>query len=262
MFAKPIVFVVGAGASFELGFPLGLSLRKSIAADLTFRFDPLNQTSGSRELANLIRMTHPGDTNAYFEAAHLLSPAMEPFPSVDEALHHFAGNERVIQLGKLAIAMRIIGAERTSTLPPEQDHEAVAKFSWQTGWWLAEFLSMALSGTTLKDNRRLFENVTIVDFNYDRSPEHFLVHALLRNAARDEESAKEALLNLKILRPYGSIGPLPWQQKKREGVPYGELRVGSPNIGGAAANIRTFTEQNVDDQMRKDISSALDNAQA
>jgi hypothetical protein len=260
MFAKSIVFVVGAGASHELGFPLGDGLKQEISTDIRFRFDVFEQTSGSRELFALIRRKFGRDTNSYIEAGNLLSPAMEPFPSVDEALHHFAGNERVIELGKLAIAMRIIAHERASSLPAFQDYET--KFSLPAGGWLAEFLSMALSGTTLRDNAHIFKNVTIVNLNYDRSPEHFLLQALQHNAARSEELAIAAIRGLKILRPYGSIGPLQWQTSELERIPYGGSGDLLQSTLGAATNIRTFTEQLVDDQIRKEIVAALNTAQA
>jgi hypothetical protein len=43
MFNKPVVFVVGAGASHEYNFPLGTSLKDAIAQKVRFRFD---QSSG------------------------------------------------------------------------------------------------------------------------------------------------------------------------------------------------------------------------
>ena len=60
----------------------------------------------------------------------------------------------------------------------------------------------------------LLRNVTIINFNYDRTIEHFLFNRLQTNLGLDREEAGQALgaLTANMIRPYGSVGPLPWQQ--------------------------------------------------
>ena len=49
MFERPVVFVIGAGASNEYGLPLGKDLKSSIAASVSFR-DAKGHDVGDREL--------------------------------------------------------------------------------------------------------------------------------------------------------------------------------------------------------------------
>ena len=82
--------------------------------------------------------------------------------------------------------------------------------------------------------------VAIVNFNYDRCIAHYLHGALQNYYGITSERAAEALSNMQIFHPYGSVGQLPWQNL-RDGVEYGS-NVGGEKLVRVSEGIRTFTE--------------------
>ena len=65
MIKSKTVFVIGAGASKEVGFPLGAELRHIISSKLNFGADG---SSGDRDIFKYFQMQR-GKFNEYFEAA-------------------------------------------------------------------------------------------------------------------------------------------------------------------------------------------------
>jgi hypothetical protein len=121
---------------------------------------------------------------------------------------------------------------------------------------------MLVSSLRREQTTDLFRNVTIVNFNYDRTIEHFLFSRLQTNFGLNREEAGKALsaLDANMIRPYGSVGPLPWQHGQA-GVPYGFL-LGPDHerLFGLAENVRTYTEQNISDSLRSNVGNALQKA--
>ena len=77
MFTKPVVLVVGAGASSELKLPLGSQLRNLIAGDVNLRFNHGRHESGSAELMDALRRIVSSDhLSAMTQAGRRLSPTM------------------------------------------------------------------------------------------------------------------------------------------------------------------------------------------
>lgn len=261
MIRRPVVFIVGAGASAEFRFPVGNALRDGIAQDVKFQFEfARKQISGSPELLEVVRHAVAKDrVGLYIAAGNRLAPAMPPQPTVDEALEYFAEEEVIIHLGKLAIARRILDRERNAkTLPANDDQELLHKFVPDPGIWLFRVYSMAVRGHKQSAADGLFDHVTMINFNYDRTVEHGLYLALQKQGHFSPERASAALGKMRILRPYGSIGPLPWQDRTT-GIPYGSDNV--RHVVSAAGDLRTFTEQNRhDDKLEADIRTALTNA--
>lgn len=54
-----------------------------------------------------------------------------------------------------------------------------------------------------------FNNVSFINFNYDRCLEFYLKHALMGVFTCDENIADEAIRKINILHPYGQVGFLP-----------------------------------------------------
>ena len=258
MFTKPVVLVVGAGASSELKLPLGSQLRNLIAGDVNLRFNHGRHESGSAELMDALRRIVSSDhLSAMTQAGRRLSPTMIAQPSVDEALFYFAGDADVVNLGKIAIANRILLAERGSELPAWDDYEGTRKFPAQNGQWLFLLFSLLVRGTRRAGERSFFENLTVINFNYDRTLEQYFFLALQRNADLSREEAIAAMRGIRQLKPYGSLGPLDWQTDP--GIPYGAAEAG--HAAAASSNIRTFTEQFDNDQMRSEIADSLGQAE-
>jgi hypothetical protein len=77
--------------------------------------------------------------------------------------------------------------------------------------WLHRFVQLLHTGVSVDDVGKLFENVSIIKFNYDRCIEHFLLYAIHDIYHLDAGRTEELLSTLKIVHPYGTIGRLPWQ---------------------------------------------------
>jgi hypothetical protein len=90
MFKRPIVFILGAGASKELLMPTGNELKIDIAESLRFSFDYSRQISGDPVLYRALDQTFGSDIKKCVEARYHLANAMKYFVSIDEALHYFS----------------------------------------------------------------------------------------------------------------------------------------------------------------------------
>jgi hypothetical protein len=257
MFQKPTVLVLGAGANYEVGLPLGTELMRAVEATLTFGDHRSLATESADQFFYLLRDKFGKESNDYLQAAKRLVQVMNLFPSMDEALHYVRGDERCVAVGKAAIVSSIIGAEAKSKL----------KFDGKLGrpdltrvddTWVAEFLSMAVSGLTQEEMPTVFKKVTIINFNYDRSLEHYLFWALQDKALIPQKQVKNIIDRMHSIRPYGTVG-IHW------GGDGGGLSFGRPDsldvsIFEASGEIRTFTEQHAAG-VREKIDRALNDAE-
>jgi NAD-dependent SIR2 family protein deacetylase len=80
MYSQRVVFIIGAGASYEFNMPTGATFKTNIANALNKEEVRIKfQIDGSR-----------GDTPTWYDAADELVKVMEQFDSIDEALHWFS----------------------------------------------------------------------------------------------------------------------------------------------------------------------------
>jgi hypothetical protein len=171
------------------------------------------------------------------------------------------GSVGSVAIGKAAIVWEILQAEQSSKLFNAQNPDMIPEIKYDDTW-LSYFLSMLVSSLKREQATNLLRNVTIINFNYDRTIEHFLFNRLQTNLGLDREEAGQALgaLTANMIRPYGSVGPLPWQQDQGA-VPYGFfLSRDHERLFALSENIRTYTEQNVSGSLRSGIGTALQNA--
>src|SRR5439155_8041922 len=104
----------------------------------------------------------------------------------------------------------------------------------------------------------VFDNLTIINFNYDRSIEHYLPFSLGNYYGLAPSEVREVMPNLSILRPYGKAGSLPWERDP-EHVAFGDCDAKALQI--AAPRILTFTEQIQDSSLLSQITAALEAAE-
>src|SRR5262249_38303120 len=144
---------------------------------------------------------------------------------IDEALYYWSAKPEAVQLGKLSIAHEILMAEGNSSLSDRQ----TGRVDVASGGWMWPFLSMTLgSGLTREQAEQAFTNVTFINFNYDRTVEQYLYLALQQYGRVSAAVAANAVTSLKQIRPYGSIGNLPWQENP--GPPFGGSKDGDDLI--------------------------------
>jgi hypothetical protein len=258
MFKKSTVIVVGAGASAECNLPVGEALKRKIAEGLRFRFEVGRQISGDHVILDALKRKFRDDherVNQFLRAGNELSETIETFPSIDEALHWWRESKEIVALGKAAIARYILSAERSSTLALKRGSGKV-DIDDSSGSWLKPFLSIALAGADRESVLTAFDNVTFVNFNYDRTIEQYLYWALQQRAGVTKEIAASVVARLKMIRPYGSMGKLDWSGRHEVG--FGDDN--GTDIFLVSQNIRTFTEQVENTEVESSIDESLESA--
>jgi hypothetical protein len=207
MFNKPTVLVIGAGASAEFGMPLGSALVTGVATSVTF--EPGGEPN-KVFLAQMHDCLGEERANQLLQLGKHLAAIASQFVSMDEALHFLSAEPDVVELGKLAIAHQIMSAERASTLyrAIEANDPAMGDMN---NTWASRLLRLALSASRRHELSKLFANLTVIDFNYDRVLPQYLYWGLRWNLQIPRDVAAECVRNLKVIHPYGSLGRLEWQ---------------------------------------------------
>jgi hypothetical protein len=240
--------VVGAGASKEVGLPVGGELRGSIAEALDIRYeDGYHRSSGDRGIDEAFRdIARETDSarpniNPYLEAAWRIRDAMPQAISIDNFIDSHRSDERIAICGKLAIARCILAAEASSRLfVSRRNASSRLNFANVEQTWFNAFFQLLTENSQESEVDGRLERVAIITFNYDRCIEHYL-HAGLQNYYRmTPERARDALRHLQIFHPYGSVGLLPWQQGQGA-IEFG-ADLGGRRLRESAQGLRTFTE--------------------
>ncbi len=268
MFNKKTVFVVGAGASAEVGLPIGDQLAVDISEKLKQK-DPRTLRPTDDILYHLIRKLaqDAGEPNAapWFQIADDLAQAVVLAPSIDNYLHTHYHDTRRVKIGKLAIARCILEAENKSRLatdPGSQfdfaDLHAGYRRDGSSPSWHNVFFKLLIEGAQKSSLEDLFRNTVFICFNYDRCIEHYLAHALTRYMNLHPLEARRLVSTLEIIHPYGRVGEL--LDRTPDFVEFGGESY-SNNLIEISRQIRTFTEQVADDIPER-IRVHLDSATA
>jgi hypothetical protein len=182
MITRPIVFILGAGASFSFGYPLG----KNLVDIILKNFDPSNKENAIEIFKGL---GFSEDEIHAFRDQLRLSAA----PSIDNFLEPRHEEERY--LGKLAIAYALIPFEKTDTL------------FCDSSWYVTFINKLQPKFEDFEKNKLSF-----ITFNYDRSLEHFLVTTLMNRFKKSEQEVAEKIKKIPIVHLYGKLGLLPWEK--------------------------------------------------
>jgi hypothetical protein len=94
-----------------------------------------------------------------------------------------------------------------------------------------------------------------VEDGYDRVIEHFLYIALQKDAGFTEEMARENICNARIIRPYGSVGLLPWQDGDTH-ASFGDANLRKVLVS-AANLIKTYAERSDASGFRDSIQEVI-----
>jgi len=253
------VFVVGAGASFELGLPLGETLLQRISDALDFRVEYSDVSGGSKEIVRaLMNAAHQDrvDFREYLDAAKRVRLGAHLGLSIDNVVHQQNSDSLLVEVAKIAISYQILEAEEASCLKIPDNHSDV---TWPKirGTWLGQFAQILVQDATRDNLDGIFENVSIISFNYDRTIRRALPNILISQFGISDNAASELGKRLKIFHPYGSLGDLPWEETSNV------VNFGCPhqaNLLNVARNIRTFTEQTLDAERLSAMRSALSGA--
>jgi hypothetical protein len=262
VFSVPTVFILGAGAGTDIDMPVGNKLSDAIADRLNFRFDAGRLEHGDGLIIEAIRpiaKSRNDDLNSWIGAARSVSKGIRYTRSIDSYIYTHRDDEKIRDCAKLAIVQSILNSERHSALfiAPNGDWNNEAKVN---GSWLQVMMYLLQDKIVKAENfEHIFDNFVIINFNYDRCVEHFLVHALQHLYRITEKEAANALNKWnKVIHPYGSIGALPWQNGTPPGVAFGDAAY--QDIWKLSQQIFTYNEQISDGGALAEIRTAIVNA--
>jgi hypothetical protein len=271
MLKNNVLFVIGAGASVEIGFPLGDAFANQIR-------DSLGQGQsgqiGYPELGRLItnslgnndQRTHSKIRDAY----RTISRSLNVPGTIDECVNKFGDQEIVKNVAKHAIAFQILKAEANSDLKyranerifldkKPRDSDGKIKESFYP------LLASQLTGGAKRHNLEvLSDKLNVISFNYDRSLECYLAAAISDSFDIDTENAFDVVNKMNIVHPYGTLGSLPRHLapniQDQNIVSYGFNNIDNLHLGSLASNIFTFGEGLNDPELIKSIQDMVNAA--
>lgn len=262
MLRNKTLFVVGAGASYEVDLPLGPALADKISAKLQFEFEYGGFKKGDYELFGAFKKQFSDNEalNCHFRACRRIRDGIRLARSIDNYIDTHRDDQEVKLCGKIAITDCIAASEKGSKLYFDP-HTSNVKFDTDrlAKTWLSEFVSLLFEGVPKSNVAAVFDDVSIVCFNYDRCIQQALLLALHTLYHLDLEFCHELIDKLRIVYPYGSLGPLP-RQSRPNSIGFG-AEIHKSRLFEISENIRTYSEQTSDNKLMAQISSEIKDAE-
>ena len=228
------VLILGAGSSYEVGFPLGRKLIEEIYSLV------MGQTNGfhKNSLGNIDQVNLPNvkllwrlldvkgekkeDGSAY-SVDYIQQFAKDLWDSQLSSIDDFLSYRKEYSLiGKLCILFVLSMYEDAKRFSPNFNipsgtyapgHEPVGEWNYPKWGWYKYLWERLQEGTggdfeNLKQN-----NLSIITFNYDRSLEHFLFTAMKSayGSQVQEPDCADFFINIPVKHVYGELGVLPWK---------------------------------------------------
>jgi hypothetical protein len=261
MFTKRTLFVVGAGASHEVGLPVGTGLAATIAKMFTYRTDFGRVVEGDERFIMQLANQYPqqAERDAHLLAARQVASGVQLVGSIDNYIDTHRHDPRIPAVAKFAIVYAILNAEAASSLCVDKSRRADTTMNFEKlkPSWFYHFGTMLVEGVPLDEIDNLFNNVKIVCFNYDRCIEHFLTNWLAAVYAIPIQDAEREVAKLFILRPYGIVAPI---LERNRAVQYG-ASPGGCDVRTLKDGIKTYNEQLQDDDLLRAVSTSVAEAE-
>ncbi|WP_454758803.1 hypothetical protein [Caulobacter segnis] len=245
MFRAKTVFVIGAGASFEVGLPVGTTLLETIVGLTHITFDHWQQKSGDPQIVEALKLLlNEGREvtllNEHLNAGRKLGRSAQQAISIDNVIDALE-DPQIERIGKLGIARAILKAEADSPqFRPDPDTHILDLRRFRDTWY-SSLTKLLCEGVRKSQIDSVFNNIEVINFNYDRCLENYLQHSISDYFCVNVEEARAAMEHLVVHRPYGMVGRLPWRSGEGDGVNFGSG--GAQQLASVAQQIRTFTEQ-------------------
>lgn len=246
--SQKTLFVVGAGASHEVGLPIGSGLKECIVNVLSYK--PKEGGISDAIIGRALDIANNRFRSPYIQACQHICEAMPQVISIDNFIDQHRGNEQIEHCGKLAIVRTILAAESGSSLfinPPNINNKLefgkkhsnlLLKPLEET--WFNSFWKLLTENCTVEDLEERFSKVAFIIFNYDRCIEHYLYHSLRNVYHMGEQAAAKLVKSIEIHHPYGTVGSFHWQSEDNS-IGYGE-EPSHEQLLKLAKQIKTFTE--------------------
>ena len=217
MFSVQTVFVIGAGAGKDIGMPVGSELSAVIAAKLNIKHKDGGRqlASGDYEISEALRQIakiNGEDYNDWRAAGTMVAGGIGYTRSIDAYLNAHKDNEKLKICGKLAIAHTILAYENSCALYVDPRAQgAFRNRSIVERSWLSNLLYLMQDRIVASENLdNIFDNLCIINFNYDRCLEQFLFYALQDLYQINQARAFALMRRLLIFHPYGQVGFMKW----------------------------------------------------
>jgi hypothetical protein len=262
MFRAKTLLIVGAGASYEVGLPIGSDLLRTIVQMTDLRFQRSEQTHGSPALLEALKAAlwpsvHEA-VDEHIRAGWQLAKSAQQAISIDNLIDALE-DPKVELVGKLGIAQAILQAEGQSPAFRQSDsHTPSLDISKFAGTWYATLTKLLTENVRKSEVDGIFSNLEIINFNYDRCLEQYLPFSLSEYYGLEVKRFQTILGDLPIHRPYGSVGRLPWQSGDAPEVAFG--RPDPDSVAMVSRGLRTFTEQVRDEAALRAIRAAVSRA--
>jgi hypothetical protein len=239
MFKERTLFVLGAGASFEVGIPVGTGLARMIADLLTTELYRQAASDFFRSLYNRF----PQQSRTFDHAAVAIRDGVRLTNSIDDYLDRRSGNEAIQHVGKAAIVKSILFAERQCRFIYGHGRSPNFGIDLAEDTWFVKFFRMLGAEVHISKVAQIFDNVTFVVFNYDRCVEFFLINALQLVYGIGLNESRTIVAKCRIIHPYGTIASLGVDSSS---VPFGGVDGFEHDYAALSDGLRTYTEEMAD----------------
>jgi hypothetical protein len=250
MFKGKTAFIIGAGTGVDIHMPTGKELIEEIEKRLTFRVVNGQRGLTSERLHVAVQQAsarHKIETQLLLGAGVSIAKGAHHMGSIDTYIHAHSHDENIKMVGKMAIIDVILDSELHCDVsidwtkyPFDFKNDGRARKSW-----LAVLMNSLVQGIVAKENLdNIFDNIAIINFNYDRCVEQYFHKSLQLSFGVTSERAAELITSkLVIHHPYGKIADLIWEAHNGlhlGGDPHDRYNV---DLELLSHNIRTFNEE-------------------
>lgn len=253
MFNRKTLFVIGAGAGFDIDVPVGRELAEHIFQRTKIVLDHgrLGRDTYDEDLA--LNFFERGDpkANDYAQAFEVIRNGVLLANSIDDFLNIHEGAPAVVTAGKAAIVRTILHAERHCKLyvDPSNIYNKMNVVDIRDSWFV-KFMQVLGPGKKVSDVDSFLDDVSFITFNYDRCLEHFLRHALQLLYGIQPQKAAEIVAKADIIHPYGSVGTL-------EKMQFGGIEHARMDFRELSKGIKTYTERIEEPEVLQSMQTAI-----
>lgn len=187
MIEKNLVFITGAGASIDFGFPTGIDLIRMI---VEFKWESVENASSGLKI----------DEQYFIDFTNKLK--FSNTPSIDIFL---ANNSEYADLAKMIIAKIISASEKVSGVK-----------LFENGWLKYLWFKMVEGCRNFEDFKN--NKVKFVTFNYDRSLEFFFIFSVANFFKKEDNNLfwnKDIFKTVPVYHVFGKIGNLKWENSEK-----------------------------------------------